>query len=347
MKVILFCQHSYAYGILEPLLAILKAKSHTYIWFTTKELTDRFPYKNEPHTDSIEEIIKFQSDAIFVPGNYVPHYLRGVKVQVFHGLAGEKISHFKIRHFFDLYLTQGPYFTQKFNALKAKYKNFEVVETGWPKLDIYHNDRNKWADDKRQLLEIHQAKHIVLFAPTHNANMTSAPHLLEEFKELVKDKTYLLLIKFHDLTPANIVHDYSIAFIKYSNAIIFNEPSITKVMLMADMLISDTSSVVYEFQYLDKPVLTFKTQANSILWENSDDYENLESKLNHVLENDAFTANRLSIKEQYHPYEDGKSALRMVESVEKFIADHGVPKKRKVSLLRKFKIFKIFTLRNK
>ena len=27
---------------------------------------------------------------IFVPGNEVPHFIRGVKTQVFHGLAGEK-----------------------------------------------------------------------------------------------------------------------------------------------------------------------------------------------------------------------------------------------------------------
>ncbi len=347
MKVILFCQHSYAYGILAPVAAILKEKSYPYIWFTTKNLTNQFPFKYEPHTDSLVDIIKFQSDAIFVPGNYVPHYLRGVKVQVFHGLAGEKKSHFKIRHFFDLYLTQGPYFTRQFNLLKKRHKNFEVVETGWPKLDIYGNYNSKWASDKKELLELHNAKHIVLFAPTHNVNMTSAPYLLEEFKELVKDKSYFVIFKFHDLTDKEIVHQYTIAFMKPSNAIISFEPAIAKVLMMADILVSDTSSVVYEFQYLDKPVLTFKSQATNIQWDNAQDYEHLKTRINDVLEKDGEKSNRQQIKAEYHPYQDGNSALRMVEAVENYIAEKGVPKKRKVSLARKFKIFKIFTLRNK
>ena len=347
MKMILFCQHSYAFGILEPIMAVLKEKSHEYIWFTTKNLTDRFPFKNEPHTDSIVEIVKFRSDVIYAPGNYVPHYLRGVKAQVFHGLAGEKKSHFKIRHFFDLYLTQGPYFTKKFNELKAKHKDFEVIETGWPKLDIYKTDKNKWEADKKKLLEIHRAKYLVLFAPTHNTNMTSAPYLLNEFKALGNDKSYVLIFKFHDLTPAKIIRDYEEAFMKVPNAIISYEPSITKVLLMADVLISDTSSVVYEFQYLNKPALTFKTQATNILWDDSQDYTGLGAKLRHVLEKDEFKENRQKITAEYHPYQDGKSALRMVEAVENYIAEKGVPKKRKVPLGRKFKIFKIFTLRNK
>ena len=38
----------------------------------------------------IKELKKYNSDAIFVCGNAVPHYLKGVKTQVFHGFAGEK-----------------------------------------------------------------------------------------------------------------------------------------------------------------------------------------------------------------------------------------------------------------
>ena len=58
-------------------------------------------------------------------------------MQRFATFIDEKKGHFRIRKYFDLYLTQGPFFTKKFNELKKKFKNFEVVETGWPKLDIY------------------------------------------------------------------------------------------------------------------------------------------------------------------------------------------------------------------
>ncbi|MDX1603770.1 MAG: CDP-glycerol--glycerophosphate glycerophosphotransferase, partial [Salinimicrobium sediminis] len=161
MKFILFCQNPYAFGILEPIMQELKEQKEEYLWFLTENLRGKFPFKEEPHTYDIEELVAWQSDAIFCPGNEVPHYLRGVKVQIFHGLAGEKKGHFRIRHYFDLYLTQGPYFTRKFRRLKRRHRNFEVVETGWPKLDIYSRDLQTYDDEKKALLSKHKAEKLI------------------------------------------------------------------------------------------------------------------------------------------------------------------------------------------
>lgn len=87
------------------------------------------------YTYSMQEVYDFSPEAIFVPGNIVPYYLPGVKIQVFHGYAAEKKDHWVIRRYFDTYFTQGPFFTKKFKELAAEYKDFEVVETGWPKQD--------------------------------------------------------------------------------------------------------------------------------------------------------------------------------------------------------------------
>ena len=105
MKCILFCQNNYAFGILEPIKTYLENNGHDYIWYVNEKISSDFPFKNEKNTSSITELEDYKSDVIFVPGNEVPHYLRGLKVQIFHGLAGEKKGHFRIRHYFDLYLT--------------------------------------------------------------------------------------------------------------------------------------------------------------------------------------------------------------------------------------------------
>jgi len=139
----------YSFGILQPIMEVLKEKNDEYIWFVRAAIIEKFPFKDENVTSNIKEIINFKSDAIFVPGNEVPYYLRGVKTQVFHGLAGEKKSHFRIRSYFDLYLTQGPYFTKWFSEAAQKHKNFSVVETGWPKLDIYGKELHKYDEDKQ------------------------------------------------------------------------------------------------------------------------------------------------------------------------------------------------------
>ena len=127
MKFILFCQNNYAFGILEPLKRVIVEKGHDYIWFVADKIVNEFPFKTENHTNLISDLESYKTDVIFVPGNQVPHYLRGLKTQIFHGLAGEKKGHFRIRHYFDLYLTQGPYFTDTFNQLKQKHKDFDAL----------------------------------------------------------------------------------------------------------------------------------------------------------------------------------------------------------------------------
>lgn len=346
MKFVLFCQNPYAFGILEPIMQVLKEKQHEYVWFITENLIDKFPFPSEPVILGINELEQFKSDAILCPGNEVPHFVRGVKVQVFHGLAGEKKSHFRIRHYFDLYLTQGPYFTEKFNKLKQKYRDFEVVETGWSKLDIYGKSISHFSKEKEALLKEYSASKIILYAPTFSPSLTSAPYLLKEIEELSNNKSYLILIKFHDLMSSEVAGEYRSLAGRIPNIVVEGEPNIIKFLLMADLMISDTSSVVYEFLLLNKPVITFKNNSDNILWDDSQSYEDLSKKVRENLEKDSFALQRKKIIEAYHPYNDGLSSLRMVEAVEEYITQHNVPEKRNLPFLRKLKMNKMFKKSN-
>ncbi len=343
MKTILFCMNPYSFGILEPVMQVLKEKNHEFIWFIRPEILDKFPYQEQRFTSKIEDLVRFNSDAIFVPGNEVPHYLRGVKTQVFHGLAGEKKGHFRIRNYFDLYLTQGPYFTRWFSEAAVKYKDFEVVETGWPKLDVYGKELHKYDSVKLTLLKKSKTKKIILYAPTFSPSLTSAPHLLIQIEELAKSKEYLIVIKFHDLMAEDLIDSYKKLSMSFENVLFIEERNIIKYLLIADLMISDTSSVVYEFLLLDKPVITFKNNSLAIKWDNQLLFSGLVKRVAENLLKDPFKQQRLKILNEYHPYTDGNSAKRMVGAVEEYIKTNGVPEKRLISWFRRYKINKIFS----
>ena len=342
MKIILFCQNAYAFGIMTPIRDLLQPSNHEYVWFLTKKLVQNFPHKNDNFTTSILELQLFKSDAIFVPGNEVPHYLRGLKVQIFHGLAGEKKGHFRIRDYFDLYLTQGPYFTRKFNELRDEHRNFDVIETGWPKLDVYGKNIEIYEKEKKQVLASYKTDKVILYAPTFSPSLTSAPHLIEEIKDLANTTGYLIFIKFHDLMEQQWVKKYQELTNEVPNIILKEEKNIVKFLLQADILISDTSSVIYEFLLLDKPVISFKNISENIQWDNSMGYQGLTKKVLDNLERDPFKTQRTLVNQEFHPYNDGNSAQRMITAVEGYIAKKGVPIKRLLSAPRRIKIYSIF-----
>ena len=342
MKCILFCENPYAFGILIPISKELQKRGHSYIWYISEHLISEFPLKDESYTTQISDLKAFVPDAIFVPGNEVPHFLRGVKTQVFHGLAGEKKGHFRIRDYFDLYLTQGPFFTQRFQELQEQKKDFTVIETGWPKLDVYGKEAHKYEAEKKEILAANKATKIVLYAPTFSPSLTSAPYLLEEIKRLASNKAYVILIKFHDLMAQEQIDAYRKLAAEVENIHFESEKNIIKYLLISDLMISDTSSVVYEFLLLDKPVLTFKNFSKNIQWEDIKEYTGLSEKVENIFQKDLFKEKRRAIFRDYHPFNDGRSAERMVDAVDQFIEKNGVPEFRKLSFLRRFKIHKIF-----
>jgi CDP-ribitol ribitolphosphotransferase / teichoic acid ribitol-phosphate polymerase len=343
MRVILFCANPYAFGILKPLHDALVLQHHTVLWYIPEKIDRQFPFTGDfTITGSIKELDRFKSDAIFVPGNEVPHYLRGVKVQVFHGLAGEKQGHFRIRNYFDLYLTQGPYFTERFQQLSKKHRDFKVTETGWCKLDSLYQKHEEYLRERDQLLQEAGKKKLVLYAPTFSPSLTSATSSKDEIFALTAREDVFLMIKFHDLMNPQVVDEYRSAAQPVNNVSIVEDRNILKYLIMADMMISDTSSVVYEFILLNKPVITIRSTSDTINWRDIQSAEELAAAFSEALQHDTFKQARLNTIQQYHPYTDGQSSNRMIAAVEDYIKQFGVPEKRKINFYRRYKINKMF-----
>ena len=344
MKIVLFCYHPYAFGILKPLADAAQARNYHVKWFVREAIAAKFAWKDAVEwSSSITEICSFNPDAIFVPGNEVPDYIQGVKIQVFHGLAGEKKGHFRIRNYFDLYLTQGPYFTNRFKELVEEHKDFGVVETGWCKLDPLFILNNQSLESKEALLKEYQASHVLLYAPTFSPSLTSAEALYAQWELLLNKRNDLLvMVKFHDLMDLTWKEKYRKLFSRYQKTLFVEDPNILKYLVMADLLISDTSSVVYEFLLLNKPAITFNSSSTGILWDNFKDPELFEKIINETIASDPYAEHRQKIISAYHPYSDGKSSERMLDAAVDYINHYGVPKQRRLNLYRRLKIRKLF-----
>ncbi len=343
MKIVLFCKKPYSFSILRPLQIVAKQAGDEIIWYVESDIISKFPFTNDSClSSSIQEITDFKADAIFAPGNDVPHFLRGVKVQVFHGLAGEKKGHFRIRNYFDLYLTSGAYFTNRFKQLAQKHGDFEVIETGWSKLDSLFIQKNNFEKEKQDLLNKHKANKIVLFAPTFSPNLTCADHIFDQIMRLAENPNYLILVKFHDKMNKEVIAKYKAIAESLNNLVLVDNPNISQYLILSDLMISDTSSVVYEFLLLDKPVVTFKSTSENIKWTNLNKAEQVISAIDSVFKSDINKDDRQWIIDNYHPYNDGLSAKRMLKAVKEWLNTNSVPEKRKLSFLRRRKMTKIY-----
>ena len=346
LNIVLFCEHKYAISILQPLWAEIHSLSvygYRLLWFVDQRNIPDFPLKNEVDwTNSMQEVYDFSPEVIFVPGNIVPYYLPGVKAEIFHGYAAEKKDHWVIRRYMDIYLTQGPFFTKKFEELSRKYRDFEVRETGWTRQDWIHENRHSFDTEKEALLSKHGKKHLVLYAPTFSPSLTSLPFIKEGLRDLSRQRDVLIIIKLHPLTRPEWVESYKSLAAEESSVLWIDDHGVTKYQLMADVMISDTSSTIYEFLLLDKPVITYNAVAKDKYWLDINDPSMLPAAFDTVLKDALYHEKRKWVIDNYDPYNDGSVCRNMLMAVHDYIARHGVPKERKLNLWRKYKSVQVF-----
>jgi hypothetical protein len=310
MRYLFYITENYSFEILRPLQEEIISRGHQAAWFAAGNNVNQALFTNdEKHFDSIKDAVEFPPDAVFVPGNNVPSFISGLKVQVFHGFEWKKKGHFRIRGFFDLYCTQGPLFTKKFEQLKLKHPHFNVVETGWPKMDrLFHTPPYKWATHKPSLKTI-------LYAPTFSPSLTSAPALFDEISRLANQNNWQWLIKFHPKMAVNWIEMYK--SIKSDNVQIVETETVATLLQAADVMVSDTSSIITEFALLNRPIVTFNNMYPEPHLINIQNSTLLESAIDQALapKTDLLAKMKTNIAEM-HPYRDGHSSKRILDAVD-------------------------------
>ncbi|MGH8236256.1 MAG: CDP-glycerol glycerophosphotransferase family protein, partial [Steroidobacteraceae bacterium] len=188
----------YALPILRPLQSAMRARNAQVAWFFHGDGAQHLRAGEAllPDTDSV---LRFKPDAVFVPGNWVPHFFPGVKVHVGHGFAVPgKRNTFSIRGLFDLYCTLGQHDTPEYTRLSRAMGHFKVIETGWSKLDPLFSPAVAPLDVTRD-------RPVVLYASTFTKRLTSAPYLLDAVRALSRSGRWRWLVTLHPKLPADLV----------------------------------------------------------------------------------------------------------------------------------------------
>lgn len=137
----------------------------------------------------------------------------------------------------------------------------KVYATGVPRSDIFFDEEYKahvtnTLQDKYPFLK---DKKVILFAPTFRGNGQASAHYPFEilnFKKLYEElhEEYVFLLKIHPFVKNKLTIPYEYADFFYD---LSDYREINDLLLVTDILITDYSSVCFEFALLNKPMLFF------------------------------------------------------------------------------------------
>lgn len=316
---LLFATERYALPILQPLAAALQDGGHrVHAWLTDGARGARLP--DPVRAVDLRAAVALKPRAVFSAANWVPPFIAGAKVQLFHGFNVEKRAdargHFRVRGLFDLYCTQGPATTAPWQALAMRHGHFAVVETGWPKLDPLFRGVDPLA---KRLRAAAGARPVVMFASTFTERLSAAPHLFDAIAREVAAGARYWLLTLHPKCPPALVARYRA--LAGPNACFIETEALVAAEQAADVLVADTTSVVSEFLAQRKPVVTFRNRAPKPWMLDFDDPSALPTLLALAF---AADAGRDALLAEHagliHPYRDGRSSQRVIAATEDLIA---------------------------
>ena len=156
-------------------------------------------------------------------------------------------------------ISQNPFSSEIFRSA-FDFKG-EMLEIGYPRNDILINRNNaEDIDEIKGRFNIPKDKKIILYAPTWRDNQYHDNNEYKFATEMDFDKMhkelgdeYTLIVKFHYLVKENI--DWS----RYDNFVIEcdAEWDIQELYLISDMMITDYSSVMFDYSILKRPMIFF------------------------------------------------------------------------------------------
>ncbi len=222
-------------------------------------------------------------------------------------------------HGFYTHIITSSYETGKCYAEAFGVPMDKIYPIGVPRTDIFFSD-NKMDKIKREIISRYPTlagKKNILYAPTFRGNPSerrkfTLPFDLAIIDELPPD--YNIIIKLH---PVVTIQSISVPD-EYKDRIIFlpSSEDVNSWMVFADVLITDYSSLIFEYSFLDKPIVFYAPDLDSYFDERGFYFEYQEYTYGKIAQNEKELISCIIYSEEdYQAFQFKKAAFK-----EKFVS---------------------------
>ena len=229
---------------------------------------------------------------------------------------------------FDLYLMTSSADEQRLRARGAT----TVKAIGYPKSDALFKGlyTSEFLARSRNQLKLDNTKPTLLFSSTWDGSGMSAIHKWYDRIESIKDR-YNLLVTLHPRMSQKYV-DY---FCQISGIRFIEDSDIYPYIIIADVCIGDTNSLIAEFCIVDKPIITFSIEPTqrtmddviqliSSISVRIDDFSELEDGIRTAMQTgiEGSLQRQSVIKTLIDPL-DGQAGIRAAEAILELLSSRG------------------------
>ena len=238
----------------------------------------------------------------------------GPEKQAFGNLHKESLN-------WDYFLTDNDYGEEKLVGAFRFKKN--VIKKGYPINDIYYVDelKNRAVEKLHKEFPVTEQKKVILYAPTWRdlqgdyvrGYEFELPFDVGELYDKFGDE-YVILIKLHHLIADSLEIDD-----KYKEFLlnVSDKEDIMELLCVTDVLITDYSSVFYDFASAKKPMLFYMYDLDEYINETRGLYVGVETLPGPILKNNEELIDALANIDNYN-YENSKKLKAFCEDMAKY-----------------------------
>lgn len=222
--------------------------------------------------------------------------------------------------------TDIPFYGEAFGIMERN-----IIPTGVPRTDILFDENYKIEiiAEMKEELPIIEGKKVILFAPTFRGNGHHTAHYpffkidFARFARYCHQNNAVVLFKMHPFVKntLNIPREYEKYFVDVSD---FRE--VNDILFITDILISDYSSLIYEFAVFKRPMLFYAFDLEDYVtsrdfYEPYEQFvpgkivETFDDLISSLYNNDFEQEKVVKFLDKHFKYHDGRASERVVRNI--------------------------------